>query len=282
MPEISISTNAGGWHRSGLTARCPVTLCDQGTDIPLDINDPLLLPVTVAAIRDLLDIFSSDFIHLGTDERQKSLPCFKEAWIRPDFDSFERKLTTLLQMEGISTDRIIRWENKEQTHYPGRVGAITQCRPGSSECPHNQTTTTPKPWFATVSLVEGGPWKIYETTRELALLKPIGIVANIPNLDKDYFAAHNIPQRLLAFAMGIASDLPNMDRPTFEKRYVDICNLRFAPADVGCATFASSDDGIDEMLPWESSEYRQSNCDSKTVVGNVTAYREHVEPYYKL
>ena len=289
VPEISISSNAGGWHHSGMTVRCPVTLCNQGKDIPLDISDPLLLPVIMATIRDVLDIFSSSqFIHLGTDERNASLPCLKEAHVqKPDFDTFERKLETLLKMEGIiDTNNILRWQNKEPIQYPNRVGTITQCRPGNIECARRRQSTkqhNPSSWFATVSIADGGPWQIYNTTRQLALMKPIGIVADIPNLDKTYFDTYNISQRLLSFAMGTSSsdDVNIMDRPTFEKRYNEICTTRYAPRiDVDCIDFASSNESIHEIVPWETKEYKESNCNSKTVEANVTVYRDYIEPYY--
>jgi hypothetical protein len=250
MPEISITTNAGGWFRGGLMVPCPVTTCKIGTGLPQDVNDPYLLPVVYSVICELLSISTSDYIHLGSDERQESMACFHEVGMEPDFDSFEKNLAAVLSLEGISTERILRWENQEEREYPGRVGSITHCRSGRDCLSSSHHTSNPNhddpSWFATVDLRDGGPWQIFNATRDLSLRNPIGIVANVGSIQKDYFDRNQVPKRLLAFAFGttrsIGTDaLPN--RTIFEEIYTQMCEAKFG-ADDGCHAFARSNAGI--------------------------------------
>jgi hypothetical protein len=74
----------------------------------------------------------------GFDERQESMACFHEVGTEPDFDSFENNLAAVLSLEGISTERILRWENQERRDYPGRVGSITHCRSGDCRSSSNR------------------------------------------------------------------------------------------------------------------------------------------------
>jgi hypothetical protein len=234
MPEISITTNAGGWFRGGLMVPCPVTTCKTpsckvGTGLPQDVNDPYILSIVYSVIRELLSISTSDYIHLGSDERQESMACFHEVGTEPDFDSFENNLAAVLSLEGISTERILRWENQEQRDYPGRVGSITHCRSGDCRSSSNRNNDQ---WFATVDLRDGGPWQIFNSTRDLSLRNPIGIVANVGSITKDYFDQNQVPKRLLAFAFG-TTRTEVLNRTTLEEQYTQMCEAKFG-TDNGC------------------------------------------------
>ena len=278
MPEISISTNAGGWGNVGFEVPCPKQMCEKARDLPQDINDKNLLPVIMAVIYELIFTFSSLYIHLGTDERQESMTCFQEANIVPNFDLFERNMRGLLEMQGITPDRIVRWENKENRVYPGRLGSITQCR--SKDCRTDQSTSAT--WFTTVNLGEGGGWNIYQSTRLLALLRPHAILANIDKLNIEYFQQHQMQHRLLAFAMGTA-DMPDMNRTTFEEEYIRLChNLSLTLNITDCESFASSDIGIDEVRAYETAGFLEQTCNSRTVEAKQHFFRETVPAFYEL
>ena len=40
MPEIAISTNAGGWFHSNFNVDCSEYLCEHGRHVPTDVNNP--------------------------------------------------------------------------------------------------------------------------------------------------------------------------------------------------------------------------------------------------
>jgi hypothetical protein len=280
MPELSISTNAGGWFKAGFNVQCPEHICKVGKNIPQDVNDKQYLPVVMSVIRDIRTIFSnSKYFHLGSDERVASMPCFKEANKHGslNFDVFENNLIQLLDMEGLKMDNIVRWQNGENTNYPDRAGAITQCRSEDCRVPHG------KEWFATVDLREGGGWQIYQTTNRLALKKPAAILADFDRLDYEYFKENRIPLRMLAFTIGNLN-LRELNRTEFEDIFNTLCPTFRRPSNprriATCAEFVASDDGIETKLERETEDYRHEYCMERTINGTNIVYRDDIRPYY--
>ena len=264
MPEISLSTNAGGWYHSGMNAQCPFHACKSARDIPNDVNNKLILPVVAAVIQELRSIFSSRYIHLGSDARRESMACFDEARINPDFLSFEENLAKLMGLEGILPRHVVRWGNENNEIYPGRFGSITQCRPGEAchVAKRNESTS----WFGTVNLREGGAWKIYQSTYTLARQQPQALLADFDKFGIVHFREHNIPMRLLAFALGTTNTTEITNRTVFEQEYTTICKSYFSTswyADL-CDSFATNDAGIDDISFSVTEEYRQQVCDVRT------------------
>jgi 8-oxo-dGTP pyrophosphatase MutT (NUDIX family) len=209
LPEVSLTTNAGGMYLSMFNIECPKYICQRGHDatnswnlgIPADINDSNFVAVAYGIVNDVLGLGSSPFLHFGGDERRTVAPCFKEGLDEePNFAGFERKLGKLLQVTNMTSNRIIRWENEERIHYPDRLGDITQCRPNDKVCPEKYGSS-PYPWMATVDVRRGDAWQVFNTTRWLATMpnRPLSIVAELGGLRKDYFDKNQINLRLLAF-----------------------------------------------------------------------------------
>lgn len=189
-------------------------------------------------IREVLELSTSGYIHLGADERNASLACFEEAGMeKPTFSEFEEKLSHLLKFDNISSTSIIRWENSEKVDYGnGRLGDITQCRSGDCRL----DLAAGSDWFATVDIFERGPWQIYDTTRQLALRNPTGILAEVGTLGSSF--SEQFSKRLLAFAMGI-STLEDWSRGAFEETFIVLCEETFGNQS-GCVQFASNDTGV--------------------------------------
>jgi len=229
MPEVSISTNTGGLYKSFFNVECSNFLCEHGIYIPQNINDASYVPVAYSIVQELLKLSSSEYLHLGYDERAMNTPCFLEASMNkesPNFDLFESKLKKMLEFAGVTSDRVVRWENKEKIHYPGRFGEITQC--GAGESCESIASSSDKdikslPWFATVDVRRGGVWQVYSMTYDLASRSPIGLMADVGGLMRDDFNANFLDYRLLAFSIGTL-ELPKMDRDSFEKAFVEICS----------------------------------------------------------
>jgi hypothetical protein len=180
-------------------------------------------------------------IHLGSDERSGANECFLEAkGEKPDFESFENKLSYLLEFDSTMKNKIIRWSNEEGIDYPGRLGTTTQCREG--DC--RTETDDSGDWIATVDIQAGGPYGIYNAARDLALRKPFAIVAEVGKIDAASMKVHHVSQRLLAFAMGI-SDMKEWSRGMFEETFTHLCQFIFGN-NTGCSDFAMSNEGIDE------------------------------------
>jgi hypothetical protein len=216
------------------------------------------------------------------------MACFNEAGKTPNFSQFEQKLAHLLSLDGISTDRILRWENEEQIVYPGRMGSITQCHSSGGDC---RNGTADVPWYATVNLGQGGAWEIFNTTRALSLRKPLGIVADFGGnfMDENYMKANEVLKRLLAFAMG-TEGIPNIQgkeepqeffesdvfggtsasdtvqdvwsRERFQKTFVEICQAKFGKSS-GCMEFANSDKGIVDESEIRQQQNRERICNER-------------------
>ena len=280
MPEISVSTNAGGWFHSGMNVKCPIHACKSARDFPNDINKKHLLPIILAVIQEMRSIFSSKYIHLGSDARKESMACFKEAGINPDFLAFEENLAALMEIEGILPRHVVRWANKNNEIYPGRFGSITQCRIGEV-CPAANTSET-SPWFGTVNLRDGGAWNIYQATRLLALRQPQALLADFDEAHETYFQQHHILHRLLAFAFGATSATALKNRTTFEQEYIVLCQSYFTTIQDRdlCESFATSEAGINEIPFSETEECKRRGCEGRTYTGTQHFFRAEIVPYY--
>lgn len=226
MPEITVSTDAGGWFGAGFLLDCANHLCAGGS-VPNDVENPNFLPVAYSVIAELRNIFNrSNFFHLGTDERVASLPCSDEAGRILKFDAFERDLTTLLETSVISSEHILRWENDEIERYAERTGDITQYRADLNleewEVRANET------FFLTVDLLAGDTWTVYDQTRKLVARRPLGILLELVDLDIESWESKQIPKLLLAFAVG-ASEVPtgltSYFFTSFGYRYRAFCSI---------------------------------------------------------
>ena len=218
IPEISITTQATGWYHAGFLVDCPSTLCDSG-EIANDINRGSLLPVVLNTIRKIRDIFSSSFIHLGSDERNSSKACWKESGKEPNYNLFEERLTGLLNERKWydPSTSILRWENREGIIYPERTGGITHYQYST---PNNNSTRSnikiDDPFFVSLSISpEKEPWTIYQETRRSVGASPRGILAKISLKDFE-----NHKKGLIAFALGLSLDVPIMEDPTALDAYI--------------------------------------------------------------
>ena len=235
---MSLTTNTAGLYQVGMNVACPKYLCRTGQGVQ-DITSPLYIPIAYGMIREAARLATSGMIHLGSDERVGASECFSEVTEKqPDFASFEKKLGHLLEFDGITGRQVVRWSNDENIEYNDRLGKITQCRVG--DC---RTDGTDK-WIATLDIQLGGAYKIYNLARELALRKPMAIVAEIGEVSSSTLEQYHIPKRILAFVMGI-SDMKEWSQGMFEETYTLLCREIFGPS-AGCFEFAKSDEAIPE------------------------------------
>lgn len=244
-PEISLSTTAGGWVEGGFALNCPQSFCNASSAetriMANDVGRRTFLPVAYSAIRELMEIFSaSRYIHLGSDERESHAACFHEDGhysLEDDlpFASFEKQLTKLLQeYMGVTTQHILRWENEEHVHYPGRTGDITHFR---STVPFVLPKVRPgEPFFITLDLLappqqssnedENPLWffyEIYKHTRQLMTLKPLGILAEIKSLDDRIWLTHHVGVRLISFSLGTRPEVQDYSPLEFQEHLVKEC-----------------------------------------------------------
>ena len=289
-PEISLSTDAGGWVQGGFALNCPQAFCNAtSTSSPRimanNIGSPKFLPVAYSVIRELMDVFStSRYIHLGSDERTSHTACFQEdgRYDEPPFASFEQNLTKLLrEYLGMTTQHILRWENDEKVRYPDRTGDITQYR---STIPFTLPKVRPgEPFFVTLELLAPPKTKshddkddstvfyeIYKHTRQLMALQPLGILAEIRDLDEVTQSTHHLGLRLISFSLGTRVEQDDYSPTQFQDHLVKEC--RRAKFD-GCEQIATAAGILNMTIPEEKMEYhvesnsfRKEVCDAFTVV----------------
>jgi len=280
MPEVSVSTDAGGWYRSGLLANCPDFYC-TGKGTPNDINKENLMPVLYSVIGELRQIFTSRFFHLGTDERQASMGCFEEAKIKPDFEKFERKLQIIMAMADLPPKDILRAENKESVHYPSRTGAITQYSTGQLEGIRNEDEGSL--FFLTVDIFDGDGYDIFENAKKAVALKPLGIMAELRKLNDSKWKSWSVPKRLLAFAMGVSeigSSWSIYNAESFASHFVTVCQaLQLQDADTGDC---SPPDRFSESITviTEGQAFREKSCEVRTRIQDRRVAKK-VSPFYR-
>jgi len=231
FPEISISSNAGGWINGGFLVHCPNLYCSEGTGIPNDIRDSQFLVLVYSVLRELREVFgSSSYIHLGSDERVENLKCYEEAGLRPDedppFGVFEKKLKKMLHMLGINPNNIIRWNNDEELSYDDRVGDITHYR-SPIDLENLPDIREGEPFLMTADILSGSIYRVYTISKALAKSKPLGIMGEIRSLEPDVWKKQHIGLRLIAFALGISyrheADENALSHEMFVKKAVKLC-----------------------------------------------------------
>jgi Glycosyl hydrolase family 20, catalytic domain len=264
MPEVSLSSNAGGWLTSGYSSQCPNTLCNQGRGVTNAIYEPEFLAVAYSVLSELRQIFSSSsYFHFGHDNRASASDgCLAEARLSTDamaaFAEFEEKLTVLAILMGIEPERILRWNNNENMHYADRTGAITHYQA-------DNLGVLPRPrdgenFFTTVDLLSGSPWEIYKRTLALVELKPKGILGEIRDISRETWGRMNVGLRLVAFAMGLQHKADkDLGKDNFINQAIEQCN---AHKFEGC----EKDDGSHVIFSYEveRSEYKEAMCSDFT------------------
>lgn len=269
MPEISVSTDGGGWFNTGFMMHCPEHFCKSSTT-PNNINDPLLLPLLFTVISELRHVFSSKFFHLGSDERIGSEPCFKELGVVPDFDGFETRLHHFLQTNGILPDHILRSENARKRVHEGRTGTITQLRAGSIEMDEPDDIV-----FFTVDVEDGDAWTVYQRTKELVAQEPLGVMAEVRALLYGHWENVQLRKRLLAFSMAL-SELPTAaDSAAFAESFRAICEA--LSLDTDCTPPLKLPRHTSYVV--DGDKFRQKVCDARTVESKKYVAK-FVPPFY--
>ena len=285
FPEITITTNAGGWGGSGFLLKCPEAYCSQeegGRGVMANnISSPEFLPVVYGVLRELLELFSTtsshSYLHLGYDERQSHVKCYQEDGTVDSptiYDDFERNLTMMLQdMLGIPTQNVVRWENTEHVHYADRAGLITQY---PSTVPFKLPTVREKePFFLSIDiLAQPTVFDVYIHTRELMKLKPQAIMAELRRSDDQVWMAYQGELRLAAFRMGTNMQSTPLDPKKFQKMLLEECTrLGFVHCEKEDASGVADWKGkiknlliSEDMITYkiESEETRKETCDRFT------------------
>ena len=275
IPELELSTNAGGWVHSGFAAACPHVLCDNGKGVANAITDAAFLPVVYSVLRELKDIFpNSPFLHLGHDERDTaSKGCLKEALLEDpmaELSQFEDKLSLITDMLGIEQGNILRWSNQEKKQYSDRTGSVTHYQ--AQSLAHLPKPNSGERFFATLDLLAGSPWDIYKETLALVNLKPEGILGEVRDLDETTWGTKNVGLRMVAFAMGLQQDAdPAINRDSFLLALTEACH---SSEIVGC----DGPDGAGVTIPIEVEQgrYQDKMCAEFTYNTLGRSPRKHI------
>ena len=216
MPEISITTRAGGWANAGILAACPNVMCNEGQGIAIDTTDSTTMQIFAVVLRELRGLFSSDYLHLGYDERKEATKCYQEAKITdPNLDQWEQRLKAVLRLEGFPKENVLRWENAEGVQYRHRAGSVTNYRSVASA--KNSTSS----FFVTMDSNDGkGGWDIYKRTREAAKAAATGIMTFVDPVES--WDVMQIREQLLAVAMG-ARKMKLDDEAIFQSTFIKAC-----------------------------------------------------------
>jgi len=279
MPEVSVSTDAGGWYRSGFLANCPDHYC-TGEGTPIDINNEGFPPVLFSVVGELRQVFTSRFVHLGTDEREASAECFAEAKITPKFDVFEKKIETLMALANLAPEEIIRTENREGVRYADRAGVVTQFRADQPLEDVRAQGVDGEVAFVTIDLFQGDGYDIFENTKKAVAMKPLGILAELRKLNESKWKSWKILKRLLAFAMGLSEigtfwSIYNAD--TFAKHFTGICEA-LELDDTDCSPPGTFDQPVTVIT--ESQEFVDKSCEVRTSVTKQRVAKK-ADPYFK-
>lgn len=224
VPEISLATRAGGWFQTSMLMPCPVTICERGHGLTANVTNPMFTAIVFSVIHELRSIFNTtQYIHLGYDERQEAKGCNAEAKETPDISKFERKLEFLLNQLKIPLDDVVRWENTEGHVYSDRTGKITHYR-GNTPDP-----SLLEPYFISTNLVMEDPdsslkdaWDVYSYTRNMVNAKPTAILAWVGAADDATWTINNVFSRLMAVAFGTSEDTyPDIE--SFNATYTTTC-----------------------------------------------------------
>ena len=286
IPELSLTTNAGGWINGGFLVHCPKHYCNDGTGVPNDIREPQFLALVYAVLRELQEIFgSASFFHLGSDERVGSLKCYEEDGLKPDedppFGAFEKKLKKMLLMLGINPNNVIRWDNDEQLSYDDRAGGITHYRipadPG--DLPDVREA---EPFFMTSDLFEGNVYSVYKETRAFVGLKPMGIMGEIRTLRASTWREQHMDLKLIAFFLGVSNNIEHkkvLSHKHFVAEAIRLCKaIKFPAHEEECEAAKklllaekekitdddAAEDGKGPIFPVATDEFREALCQKYT------------------
>lgn len=271
MPEISITTRAGGWANAGILAECPNVICKYGQGIAIDTRESADMQIFALVLRELRGLFSSDYLHLGYDERKEAMKCYKEAKMdNVNLDEWEQRIEAVLRLEGIPEEKVLRWENTEQVMYPRRAGRVTNYRKVSSI--KNSTAS----FFVTIdSCVSASAWDIYLNTREITVASPTGIMASIDVLG-DVWDSLKIRERLLTVAMG-ARNMKLSGKVRFELAFKEACT---ALGLKNCESYVSNaaDVAVSHKLDTKTKDKLRTDklCEARTTKKSVKKPRKGV------
>jgi hypothetical protein len=178
------------------------------------------MQVIAVALRKLRGLFSSQYLHLGYDEREESKICYEEAGIKdpiPLLAVWEQRLEAALRLEGIPEENVLRWENTEGVLYYHRAGIVTNYRNVGV------VRTSSGPFFVTTDLAlqeKGSAWDFYQRVRITAQATPAGIMALVRFEDWELDPSM-IKELLLTLAMGIQLALD--DEVSFRSSFSEAC-----------------------------------------------------------
>ena len=300
VPEVSITTNAGGWINGGFLVHCPKHYCNDGTGIPNDIREPQFLALVYAVLRELQEIFgSSSYFHLGSDERVQSLKCYEEDGLTPyedpPFGSFEKKLKKMLIMLGIDAKNVIRWDNDEQLSYQDRVGGFTHYRipADPSDLPDVREGER---FLMTADVVEGTVYSVYKQTRAFVRLRPMAVMGEVRTLKASTWKDHHMGLRLIAFLIGVSSKHSTkgtLSHREFVEEAILLCKAIKLPVhqdDPGCEEAkklllaekekTSDDDAAadekEPIFPVSTDAFREALCQKYTRPRKTMAMKDEV------
>lgn len=230
LPEINLATSGGGWVRSGMLMNCPQTLCHDGHGVAFDVVNRLdsILPVCMAVIRELLQVFAPSQsslgprIHLGADERDTvTQNCFAEAGhglqiAQNALAQFEEKISLSCAAMGVDQDHIVRWNNQENTQYQNRTGHITQYLHDAEVVDDHIDSR----YFGTVTIeLASTPWEVFSDTKKWMNKSslPCGLI--LKTVDG------GIPSysQMVAFHLALSEDTGSTSQQSFQESFEALC-----------------------------------------------------------
>jgi hypothetical protein len=129
--------------------------------------------------------------------------------------------------------------------------------------------------FLTVDVEDGDGWSVYQRTKELVALEPLGIMAEVRVLPKDHWDNVQLPKRLLVFSMAL-SELPTAKDPaSFTESFQALCQALSLDAD--CTPPGKLPVPTTHVV--DSATFRQKVCDARTKE-TPKLVAKFVPPYY--
>jgi len=263
MPEISLSTRAGGWVQAGYNTPCPMTMCDESLkefpSLSVNVNDATFLSVVSSVLYELKEVFGTGYLHLGYNDRADSMPCFEEANIRPAFDLFETKVELLLEFHGYDSHKVVRWEERSKgDRGTRRAGKITHFKETTGVSGEGESH------FSSAGLAFDYPQKqmrdgyaVYQQVRKLVGSSPSAVLALAGPFHRWNLLA--IKERLLAVAIGCS--LKDLSLDQFNTTFQSICG---ALPDLECVNMGKIKKfkTVKNEMVAEMRELRMETCDT--------------------
>jgi hypothetical protein len=268
MPEISVSTRAGGWRNAGYSVPCPQHVCDwtlpELPTNPVKFSDPSFLAVVSSVLSEFQEIFGTGYLHLGYNDRSESMICFSEAKLEPDFDAFEAKLDLLLEYHGYDPKKVVRWEEYSmQDKGTRRAGMITHYIDTMASANESHFASTGIMFENQRSMMEDG-LTIYHNVLKLLGSSPTAVLAWVGPFSRWDFLS--IRERLLAIAIGLSR--PNLSPEEFSNVFKITCE---ALPRAGNTTMECDQIGrvrqpgdAENVLQLESNMRREKMCNERT------------------